>query len=264
MSWEAVWAGAGVARQFVQRLSELDPVELRQAVPPILDRDPYLSAWTNVQAALGNAPAGDREAFEPLLAELDARIEVLDLEPTMREAARRALRGLVSQPWLLTPESLTFVYEPFESVIPLASLGAVNPPPAQVSGETNVNQPDERLRPHPATRLAGPVVALDLPDLARALHAEPHPAKDGHRQVGLIHRGPLRLLLFTFEPGGRLVEHRAPGQVVIHCLRGELAVEAGAARHTLGGGEALVLEPDVPHSVEAAAASEMLLTVCLG
>ena len=127
-----------------------------------------------------------------------------------------------------------------------------------------MNQPDERLRPHPSTRLAGPVVTLNLPDLARALRAEPHPAKDGHRQTGLVHRGPLRLLLFTFDPGGRLPEHRAPGQVVIHCLRGELGVEAGTARHQLGGGEALVLEPDVPHAVEAVTESEMLLTVCLG
>ena len=74
----------------------------------------------------------------------------------------------------------------------------------------------ERLRPHPSTRLAGPVVPLGLPDLARALFAEPHPAKNGHRQAGLIHRGPLRLVLFAFEPGGTLPEHRAPGHVVIH------------------------------------------------
>ena len=52
--------------------------------------------------------------------------------------------------------------------------------------------------------------------------------------------------------------------MVIHCLRGELAVEASAAHHRLGGGEALVLEPDVAHSVEAVTESEMLLTVCIG
>jgi quercetin dioxygenase-like cupin family protein len=127
-----------------------------------------------------------------------------------------------------------------------------------------VNQPDERLRPHPSTRFTGPVVSLDLPDLAGALRSEPHPARDGHRQAGLVHRGPLRMLLFTFESGGRLPEHRAPGQVVIHCLGGELAVEAGATRHRLSGGQVLVLEPDVPHSVEALAGSDMLLTVCLG
>jgi quercetin dioxygenase-like cupin family protein len=127
-----------------------------------------------------------------------------------------------------------------------------------------VNPTDERLRPHPSTRLAGPAVVLNLPDLARALQAEPHPAKAGHRQAGLIHRGPLRLVLFAFEQGGRLPQHRAPGHVVIHCLRGTLAVEAAGARHQLAEGEALTLDPDVPHDVEALVESEMLLTVCLG
>ena len=54
------------------------------------------------------------------------------------------------------------------------------------------------------------------------------------------------------------------GHVVIHCLRGELVVHAEAARHQLASGEALVLDPDVPHSVEAEGKSEMLLTVCKG
>jgi quercetin dioxygenase-like cupin family protein len=133
-----------------------------------------------------------------------------------------------------------------------------------LSRGVDVTQPEERLRPHPSTRLAGPVVPLNLPDLARALHSEPHAAKSGHRQAGLVHRGPLRLLLFVFEAGGRLPEHRAPGHVVIHCLRGELMVEAEAVRHRLGSGEAVVLEPDVPHAVEAVVESEMLLTVCMG
>jgi hypothetical protein len=64
VSWEAAWAGAAVARRFVQRLSELDETVLRQAVPPVLDRDPYLSAWSNIQAALGNAPAADRARLQ--------------------------------------------------------------------------------------------------------------------------------------------------------------------------------------------------------
>lgn len=126
-----------------------------------------------------------------------------------------------------------------------------------------MTQPEERLRPHPSTRLAGPVAPLDLPDLARVLRAEPHPAKDGHRQAGLVHRGPLRLLLFAFEAGGRLAEHRAPGLVVIHCLQGELTVEAQGVTHRLGSGEAVMLDPDVPHSVQASADSDMLLTVCM-
>ena len=79
----------------------------------------------------------------------------------------------------------------------------------------------------------------------------------------MIHRGPLRLVLFAFEPGGRLPQHRAPGYVVIHCLRGALAVEVPGGRQQLAEGEALTLDPDVPHDVEALIESEMLLTVCL-
>jgi len=126
-----------------------------------------------------------------------------------------------------------------------------------------VDQSDERLRPHPSNRLAGPAVLLNLPDLARALKAEPHPAKDGHRQVGLTHGGPLRLLLFTFEAGGRLPEHRAPGQVVVHCLRGQLEVEAGGAQHGLGAGEAFALASSFFFNVTATTESDMLLTVCM-
>lgn len=112
-----------MAREFVRRLAESDRAELRQAVPPLLDRDPYLSAWANIQAALGSAPPDDRDRLEGLLVELDARIETIDVAPALREAARRAVRGLLVRRWLLTAESLTYAYEPFESVIPLASLG---------------------------------------------------------------------------------------------------------------------------------------------
>lgn len=123
--------------------------------------------------------------------------------------------------------------------------------------------PDERLRPHPATRLTGPSEVLDLPAFARRLRSEPHAARDGHRQVGLIHRGPLRLVLFAFDAGGRLPEHKAPGQVVIECLSGSITVDAAGARHELGDRMMVVLEPGVPHAIEAQVESEMLLTVCL-
>lgn len=123
MAWESGWAGAAAAREFVDRLSRLEPGALQPAVPPVLDRDPYLSAWTNVEAALGSAPGPDRDRIEGLLPELDARLERLDTGRRMRESARRAVRALLARRWLLTDESLTFVYEPFESLIPLRSLG---------------------------------------------------------------------------------------------------------------------------------------------
>jgi quercetin dioxygenase-like cupin family protein len=70
-------------------------------------------------------------------------------------------------------------------------------------------------------------------------------------------------VLFAFEAGSELPPHRAPGHVVIHCLRGELEVDAADAQERLHEGEALLLDPDVPHSVRAVAESEMLLTLCV-
>ena len=70
-------------------------------------------------------------------------------------------------------------------------------------------------------------------------------------------------MLFAFEVGSELPQHRAPGHVVIHCLRGEVEVDAADAQERLHEGEALVLDPDVPHSVRAVTESDMLLTVCV-
>jgi hypothetical protein len=122
VDWESAWAEARVARTFVERLSGLSQQDRRPVLAPVLDRDPYLSAWTNVEAALGAAPANDRERLDELLEELDGKIDSVDLMPSLRQAARRAVRSLLAQPWLLTPESLMFVYQPFESAIPLATL----------------------------------------------------------------------------------------------------------------------------------------------
>ena len=123
MVWETAWAEAAVARRFVERLSTLSPRERHPVLAPVLHRDPYLSAWTNVEAALGNAPPADQQRLGRLLTELDEEVEALDMLPGMREAARRAVRALLARPWLMTQESFTFVYQPFETSIPLDSLG---------------------------------------------------------------------------------------------------------------------------------------------
>lgn len=110
------------ARRFLERLAGLPEGFRRPALPPLLDVDPYLSAWTNVESALGNAPAPERERRLAIATELDSEIRAMDLTPEMKEVARRAVRALLARRWLLTPESFKFVYQPFEALIPVDSL----------------------------------------------------------------------------------------------------------------------------------------------
>ena len=120
---------------------------------------------------------------------------------------------------------------------------------------------EERQRPHPADRFAGAEHALDLPDALRKLRAEGTRNSGGHRQIALLHHGPVRLILFAFDAGGRMPEHRAPGWITIHVLRGELRVRTPTAQHVLRTGQLLALAPDMPHDVDAKEESDMLLGV---
>ena len=124
-----------------------------------------------------------------------------------------------------------------------------------------MNDP-ERLRPHPDTRLASPVEFIDLGARTAQLREEAHTPVSGHRQIAVFRHGPVTLVLFAFEPGGLLREHRAEGVVTIHALAGRIAVIASGATHHLLPGQLLALAPGIPHTVSAPVSSEMLLNVC--
>jgi quercetin dioxygenase-like cupin family protein len=124
-----------------------------------------------------------------------------------------------------------------------------------------MSAPGGRRRPRPSDRFAGAEHVLDLTAALRALRAEPQSGADGHQQIALLHHGPVRLVLFAFEAGGRMREHRAPGWITIHVLRGSLDVRTPGAQHALGEGQILALAPDVPHELKATEEADMLLGV---
>ncbi|HEV8499923.1 MAG TPA: AraC family ligand binding domain-containing protein [Gemmatimonadaceae bacterium] len=121
---------------------------------------------------------------------------------------------------------------------------------------------EERLRPHPSDRFAGAEHLLDLTGALRSLRAETRPAgANGHRQITLLHRGPVRLVLFAFDEGGRMPQHQAQGWVTIHVMRGVLRVKTPDAEHVLNEGQLLALAPNIRHDVDAVDESDMLLGV---
>lgn len=125
------------------------------------------------------------------------------------------------------------------------------------------DQESERLRTPPSERFEGPSHMFSLQGALDELRAEDHPARAGHRQVTLFHRGEITHVLFAFEPGGRLEKHTAQGAVTLHVLEGHLSVQADGTEYELPEGSLLVLDSDVPHDVWASVSSAMLLTVHL-
>jgi len=121
----------------------------------------------------------------------------------------------------------------------------------------------ERLRTPPSERFAGPCHLFSLSQALAELREEQHPARNGHRQITLFHRGRVTQVAFWFDAGGHLDRHSASGLVTIHGLEGHLVVAADGDEHDLPAGHVLILDRSVPHDVRALEPSAMLLTVCL-
>jgi quercetin dioxygenase-like cupin family protein len=120
---------------------------------------------------------------------------------------------------------------------------------------------DERLREHPRERFSEKIRKLTLADEFDNLLNEAHEPVDDHRQVTLVHRHGLSLILFYFDKGGFMPDHQVDGEVSIHVLEGELEIDAGDSTTKLGDDEILILAPGVEHDVEALTATKMLLTI---
>ena len=119
----------------------------------------------------------------------------------------------------------------------------------------------DRLRQHPEERLSPSVQIVKLAEVAAKLRAEAHGSVSGHRQIAIARHGPVTNILFVFEAGGLLKEHRTDGVVNIHVLSGRLQVTVHDELHEMAAGELVNLAADVPHSVRALDESEMLLTI---
>lgn len=120
-----------------------------------------------------------------------------------------------------------------------------------------------RERREPAARFAGSEHLFNLAASAESLRNEKQEARDGHRQITLVHEGGVSVVLFDFEPDGRLANHSADGLVIIQAIEGILDVATSKATHTMPAGSLLVLAPGVVHDVSARHPSQMLLTVHL-
>lgn len=124
-----------------------------------------------------------------------------------------------------------------------------------------MRSPEERLRERPDERFAASQQLLDLHTMLKELRGEPHEAQHGHRQITVYHHERIAIVLFSFEEGGQLAEHKANGTVAIQALEGRLKVQAGEESYDLLPGMVVLLSPNVRHSVTALEQSALLLTI---
>src|SRR5690606_5639487 len=68
----------------------------------------------------------------------------------------------------------------------------------------------------------------------------------------------LRLVLPT---GKVIAEHRAPGEITVHCLEGRVAFSAAGTRHELAAGQMLFLTAGEPHALESLEDATVLVTL---
>jgi quercetin dioxygenase-like cupin family protein len=113
----------------------------------------------------------------------------------------------------------------------------------------------------PARRLAAPVLTFDLAKEVASLKQEPSWARGDRNARTLVEDAGFRLVLTVLKTGARMHEHRAAGWVSLQGLGGHLRLQAGEHTAELTAGRVVVLEPDLPHSVEAVEEGAFLLSI---
>lgn len=71
----------------------------------------------------------------------------------------------------------------------------------------------------------------------------------------------VRLVIFAFDAGQELSEHRSSSAAIVQVIRGRLHFQAGGEDHELVPGSWLHMEPGEEHALQAIEPTVMLLTL---
>lgn len=94
----------------------------------------------------------------------------------------------------------------------------------------------------------------------RPLGAERNRAKTST----LLKTEKVEIIRLVMAAGKVLPEHKAPGEITVHCLEGQIAFTALGRTQELTAGQMLDLPAEAPHSVECLQDATILLTILRG
>ena len=79
----------------------------------------------------------------------------------------------------------------------------------------------------------------------------------------LVRAEKVEVIRLVVPAGKEIPEHKAKGEVVVHCLEGRVAFTASGKTQTLEAGHLLYLPTGEPHSVKGIENASLLVTVLL-
>ncbi len=79
----------------------------------------------------------------------------------------------------------------------------------------------------------------------------------------LISTESMKVIRMVLPAGKEITEHKAPGEIIVQCLEGQIAFTALGKTEQLMAGQMLFLAASEPHSVAAINDSSFLLTILM-
>jgi quercetin dioxygenase-like cupin family protein len=89
------------------------------------------------------------------------------------------------------------------------------------------------------------------------------PALGSAETVTLVRAKDVEVIRLVVPAGKLIAEHKAKGEIIVHCLEGRVAFTAFGNSQTLEPGKLLYLPKGEPHSVRGLEDSSLLLTILL-
>ena len=83
------------------------------------------------------------------------------------------------------------------------------------------------------------------------------------KTTALLKAEQLEVLRVVLPSGKSMKEHRAPGDLTVHCLEGSIECHLHDAKHVLEPGDFIHLKRGVPHSLHALRDASALVTMVL-
>ena len=156
------------------------------------------------------------------------------------------------------------------AIVTTATAFAAGPALAQShghdAGAPTTDEPERRPQAHPGTEFPTGAIDMSQPHVKSGQVVSVLPLGDelsGARTTALLKAEQLEVVRIVLHAGQGLREHKAPGEITVQCLEGDVEFQTPDTLHRLRAGDFIHLRGGEPHSLQARADSSLLVTICL-